>query len=480
MWFIILVIIAVMMYFFTGFTIWGLLCAGWFAFFKWIAENLLEGFLMGLCYVIGAIPFIFLTIAYPIPALPIIGIILLVVGVSVFSEYRDNVKKQEEKKAKELAEKRFKEEQKMRRTKLLNDFKQTYALPLPANWEIVNDNMENVVDKYVKLLSGVDINNKRELFELKLKAFYDVSVAAECEQMNLESPFDGLTNTSSLMRQGLHHDSPKVIEEMISTLNGCLKQLDNDNLTPYGAQLKSVNKQQTSFFGMSEKDKTEKMHKIYKNAKAEFEELLQLTNQLNTLLGIIRMYAYKNIHLGAELLNYERENSGGKSLTTEKSIADIANIKFHNLNINSISLEFHTIKSFATGALSTLDAIASSRSLSKFATNNPKTTGLIMVIEGVGNMLEERKEAIENNIRMQKKMVEQFGKMIDQYVKCKAEMVRGIEIAKAIINANRGFMHTYEPLRDKVFTSQQPLTMDDMQALALATSEYKKISMSKL
>lgn len=131
MWWIIIIVLGVMLYFFTGFTLWGLLCLGWFAFFRWLAEESYHSFVVVFCYIMAVLPFIPLTIAYPIPALPILGLLLLIGGIIFYLEKRDEIKAKRAAEAKKAEEQRLAKEQKDRREKLVTTFNNIYALPLP-------------------------------------------------------------------------------------------------------------------------------------------------------------------------------------------------------------------------------------------------------------------------------------------------------------------------------------------------------------
>ena len=115
---------------------------------------------------------------------------------------------------------------------------------------------------------------------------------------------------------------------------------------------------------------------------------------------------------------------------------------------------------------------------------NPKTSaaaaGAAILIGGAINLIDQHLENKEKNTKIRSQIIEAFGEIIDNYTYCKAIALRITEIAKTIIAANNGFIATYAPLRDKAFRDGQPLSMLDIQALAVVISEYRKISMAKL
>ena len=81
-----------------------------------------------------------------------------------------------------------------------------------------------------------------------------------------------------------------------------------------------------------------------------------------------------------------------------------------------------------------------------------------------------------------KDIIKNIKLMVDNYTKGQSQLLRAIEIIKAIKKANDGYMNVYEPLKHKVFDEDQPttVTMKDLQQLSLATKEYNKISQAKL
>jgi hypothetical protein len=103
-----------------------------------------------------------------------------------------------------------------------------------------------------------------------------------------------------------------------------------------------------------------------------------------------------------------------------------------------------------------------------------------VLLGAAANLIDQHLENKEMNAKIRAEIVEAFGEIIDDYTDCKALALRITEIAKTIVAANTGFIATYAPLRDKAFRDGEPLSMADIQALALVITEYRKISMAKL
>ena len=382
------------------------------------------------------------------------------------------------------------------RRRLLDRFNDIFALPLPEDWVIPDSDTATIIrgylDKYDNrkdIFARKDSQSKKEWYNLRLKAFYDVSVMAECDRLVVKYPYEAITESDENLRRDIDEDvivagKKTETEEMLSEYHELLR---DDHLAQYQAELQDVNNKKTGIFGifrMSEEEKTRKMHAIYTAALSETKELQEITDFLSLTLDCARIAAYKNIHLGVEVLSFNRDNVGGRSLTTEKSLADIGNIEVGNINFEKIDLDFSVLSSFTSGAINTLDSIASivssDKEFAKLVGKNPKMAGAAVLVGGAINLIDQHLENREKNAKVRAEIVEAFGDIVDQYTKCKGIAIRIVEIAEAIVKANNGFVATYAPLRDKVFVAGEPLSMADMQALALVISEYKKISMAKL
>ena len=98
----------------------------------------------------------------------------------------------------------------------------------------------------------------------------------------------------------------------------------------------------------------------------------------------------------------------------------------------------------------------------------------------IGDYFEKRAEVIDNNLNQQAEIIELFPKVVDGYLEGKSNTLRAIEIIRAIINANKGFIKIYAPLREKVFKEGIVPSLTELQQLAIATNEYNKISKTEL
>lgn len=386
------------------------------------------------------------------------------------------------------------------RRRLLNRFNEIFALPLPQDYTIPDSDTVTIMRGYLykydnrkDVYTRKDLQSKKEWYDLRLKAFYDISVYAECCRLGVKYPYNTLEMSIESLRKD--NDEDAIVKGQKSLpekrLTKYISELKDDKVAQYQAEFQEVNAKKTGMFGifrMTEDEKTENLHAIYNRMLFEAHELSFVATHLNALLDDIRIAAYKNIHLGVELLNFNRDNVGGKALTTEKGVADFKGLEVGKVDFAEIETDFNAISSFATGAIDTLDTISSvfksDEDLTDFVGKNPKTSlavaGAAALLGAAANVIDKHLENKERNAKIRAEIVEAFGEIIDDYTDCKALALRITEIAKTIIAANTGFIATYAPLRDKVFRDGEILSMADIQALALVITEYRKISMAKL
>ena len=116
--------------------------------------------------------------------------------------------------------------------------------------------------------------------------------------------------------------------------------------------------------------------------------------------------------------------------------------------------------------------------------SNPKMAMGAAALTFVGgallDKLDKHTQLVEEHTEFQKNLISNIKVMTEGYEEGKASSLRTIEIIRAIAKANKGFMAVYEPLREKCLENGELLTMQDMQAIAKATNDYKNISDSKL
>ena len=336
---------------------------------------------------------------------------------------------------------------------------------------------------------------KKELADTKLNVFYVSSIAAETasysEEKNFgENFFEPLKKTftdQNWYRMRCDKDESLILQgkslPIYSKAPYFVKILKDNKMTPILEELEEAKEIRTNkFFLFTDTkklaEKTQLFQSLYKEARSEFNELSEVTSKVNCMLKYARTCAYRNIYLGAELLNIIRENSGGAGLETAQNFVstDTDAVSVY-VDSNSISVDtLSIVKGSVSNALDYFEKNAD------YVSKNPKESIGIAALATVGNLLQARSEAINANLNAQTKILNEIPKITESYSAGQANTLRAIELLKAIIKANSGFTAIYAPLRDKVFVENAitEISMKDIQQLAKATSEYNKISRAEL
>lgn len=377
------------------------------------------------------------------------------------------------------------------------------AIPIPkasineSTW----DNLSGKLDELVRLYSEYknvsdDENVKRDkamrFFDAKLQFFYDVSVRCEAGTSVFREFDTQLKNAIAsknvyLLRKDPEESSLLQAKEysFASKLEGFKASANRMDISRLMNQYNAVKDMDTSgFLGFANVDKlarkTENLQKVYAPIKDEYDRLRRLSNDINYYLTYARTVAYRNIYLGVELLNYIRDNAGGKSLMTQKDTV-ITNKAMVVGSVSGDALHMDSMENVANTLNGLLTDTLEDKQLRKFVMNNPKMAAGAAALAVVGGFLNERIDKINNNNEMQKQFITSIGQMVDGFNSGKAGMLRAVEVIKALSKANIGFLAIYAPLRDKFFIEGCTVaTMRDLQNLAKATQEYKHISDTKL
>lgn len=342
------------------------------------------------------------------------------------------------------------------------------------------------------------------LRNLKLKYFYLYSIPSEMgEQTAAYQEF--VTQLSESNVRGLQYLRADKDEQQILSnkelplekeVKSSKKLLKINNMEPIIEALEEVKQYDTqNWIGIQStsklEEKTELLQQLCEAAQAEYKELSDLTEKLSTLLSYVRLCAYRNIYLGAELLSILTERSEGRSLTTQKDQISIAALDEDGLvELQSVELQsFDVVGSVAT-SLATLGAVfESDRDIRDFAYKNPKAAiGLAVAsvaLDAVFGWLDKRYALIDQHNQLQPQLIESINQMAEYYTEGQAKLFRIIELIKAITQSNKGFMAIYAPLRDKYLGDNLPAfsreeLLRDSHELRRATQYYKNISQSKL
>lgn len=239
--------------------------------------------------------------------------------------------------------------------------------------------------------------------------------------------------------------------------------------------------------------KTKQLQQCYNDFSDQVNSFGKLVAQINASLGMSRMIAYRNLYLGAELVNIIHETANGGMLTRiDDNLSGLSadSVDVSGLEAVGVKQTAINILDSSLGAVAVaVDNVLNNKAAKKYYKKNPKealaTAAVVAVgaaIDSVIDAWKERNALIARCLETQQELAANMESLVEQFLDSQAKASRAIELIGAIIKVNDGFMAIYEPLRDKVFVDRKPesVSLQELQQLVLAIKEYKSISDSKI
>lgn len=371
------------------------------------------------------------------------------------------------------------------------------AIQINVNYESCEEVLSRIDALIQQAASETDMSTvmkiRKQIVDMKLLFFYTYSIKAECGQNTVlytlyqeQQDQAKMSNNYNILRlnesEFLSSEDLTVFSLDVPQTIRLLKENKMDDIIQ---KFNHIQARDTSGIVFTDLDalsqKTADMNKFYNAARYEYTELDRLNKRINRALDFSRICAYRNIYLGIELINYIRTNAGGKTLTTEKTNVSVNSNEIVNISTLNLKLNMDILSNLGNTGKEIWNALEN-KDIRSFVSKNPKLAAGAAILSAVVNIVEERATAIENNNNAQTTMIKNIKKIYDGYVEGQVNLLREIEIIKAIFKANEGFMSIYMPIRKKVFDENDfsGITMQNIQQLAIAIGEYKKISTSKL
>lgn len=335
-----------------------------------------------------------------------------------------------------------------------------------------------------------------DFYNRKLKLFYNVSIPSEAISTEvLQTVNNAITEAESSRSVWILSESN---ESYVTKLIRDNSRYTANSLDANIDEFKELLEMDTSGFitkhdsGALEKQ-VAGLEKIFSSTVAFYDRHNNQINKINHALGVVRLVAYRNIYLGAELLNIVREGAGGGKLTTAfDSIDDSVDLAKSKVKIENFTTSDAISGMIASGldSLTTsVSTILNDKNTTKLAINNPKATAIAVagqaafaIIDSGIKAWKKRNAKIEGLLKKEEQLIENLEKVVDSYLMNLSSSERALELITAIIKVNDGFLTIYSPLSKKVFIDKSlaAISMTELQQLALAIGEYKKISDSKL
>lgn len=377
------------------------------------------------------------------------------------------------------------------------------GMPFPSS-AIGHDNYKAIKKSYLgfsSLLSRIkstdDKTMKTELRDKlrssKLRFLYEHSLKAEVSPdvyKEFKRQYDRSRNSPMVLRQDIPAASSRGAKELMQLTNfkGLLK---DDHLSPIIDRFNAVANRDTHKSGflsfMTDSDKkaqqTRDLQQLATAAKQEYDELMEINKHVSYALEFARGCAYRNIYLGAEMINYIKDTAGGGTLEKAQDSADMISLSQDTVNIEAFSIDANV----SDAALNTIGMMASTvmdnKQLQQLVKNNPKMSAGIAAVAAIGSAAYSYMSNLANNAEAQHQLINTVQQISEGYTEGKSAMFRAIEIIGSIVEANKGFMSVYAPLSKRVYVDGEVVPANlrnDISLLAKATKEYKKIADSKI
>lgn len=388
---------------------------------------------------------------------------------------------------------------KMRFAVITLGFKETFNIPMNDD-SIDSRNYEYAWNTYFELLKLSEEREKTtnplhrkkiydEIADKKLEIFYMASIKGEAKddvysEFERQLQYASSTQNINLLRQELPA-SQSIGANLLLQIDDFKWMLEDNKMEPILQKFKYVkNKDTHSDWGdWTSVDKlneqTNDLQALYHTAKYEYDELTKLGEKISYALDFARICAYRNLYLGIELLNYIRNNAGGKNLTTQKDNVDFSEIySLEQMGIGQVN--GIGINDFMSNFSDIMQVVCNNSTLIRYMKTNKKVAIGAAAVAGVFAYLEARNQKIEQNSQTQKQLVIQIRNIADGYSDGQAQLIRELEIIQAIVKSNKGFMAIYSDLAEKTFKQGYTPNKKEMNELCIAINEYKKISDTKI
>lgn len=460
----------------------------WWVLYKWVITIL--GALAAIYLTFKGVVWLFSQKIFWIIVGAIVGLQFLVCIVIVLIEQAKEKRKRE----KAEKEKAFQAQC----ASLADEFINTANIPMTSqavnhdNYEYCENALREIKNMIESLNATEDVAvSKRALADKKLEFFYNVSLYAQAQELFKTSPEDEVklrevfniaieSNDYNVLRNH-SFNCGNDYDLFNNELDEQKALLDDDRLAPYLKKLKEKESLDTAgFLGLTSSsklaEKAQALNTLYEDAVAEYSELDTVREKINYILDKQRVCAYERLYLGVELINYIRSNAGGKGLTKADGLVEM------NLDLGVVDVSNVGEADVVGIALNVFSNYAGNKNFVSYAIVNPKEAAGKAGLEILGNVLKARKESIDASNEVISQVVTQLPKIVDDYTACQAQLLRAIELIKALINANRGFEKIYFPLYEKVFVNDDvsSVSLKDVQLLAGAIKEFNTIAKSQL
>lgn len=386
---------------------------------------------------------------------------------------------------------------------LLFAFRNFLGFPLKSfeRW-----NYENAKKEYFKKttqLATLDKNNGIDdiynYYDEKLYLFYKYSIPVEtdsAEALRIFSSSIPVKNRNMMNRE--YKEPLELSDQAFVNLKNHNDKFGENTLDADTKKFKEFLDQDTEGFFTKHSSsllqrQVDGLENVYKSAAKKVDNYNKVISQINVTLSLSRLVAFRNIYLGAELVNIIRESAGGGKATVQNDIIETTILapikKMKNVNFTTsqavsemLAAGLSSIESFITDNLSM-------KQFQNYGENSTSNMTLGIIAAGAFGVInagieawKKRNEKIEALLKKEKVIMENMEKMVDGYLEQLKVSKRGLEVIRSLSKVNNGFIKVYTPLYEKVFIKKdiKSVTVIELQQLCLALNEFNKLSQTKL
>lgn len=378
------------------------------------------------------------------------------------------------------------------------------GLPFPlekvdeSNYDLLKGDYLSILEIKKHLLSSQSEADKAklraELAEKKIDFFYTKSMKYEITMPEVYSEFkrqydEGKTNNKLLLRRDISVSNSRGGLELLEYAEYKDLIINKDSLAPIIKKFEAVAKRNTKgmfliFTSSSKKaQQTKDMQFLVENAQNVYEKIKDINWHIAYALEYARACAYRNLYLGAELVNYIFDSAEGGTLTKK---SDDTNVKSLDVDTSYID-ELELNKSLFDGTLDQIEKMMSiiekNELIKKLVIDNPHVTIIVGILMEIIKIAHNYLDNLNANAEAQAQLTNDLQKIADAYNEGKASLLRAIEITGSIVEANKGYATIYEPLSEKVYVKgiiDKEELKNDIVQLAYVINKYKIIADSKV
>lgn len=327
--------------------------------------------------------------------------------------------------------------------------------------------------------------------DASLCLLYGVSLRTQCEKLGVpyepyHSALESAINKSNSLPMRTDDDELDILNHIPTHQLRELEELSrfaiDNNIHSYLDELEQISQRDTSgFLGESlelVEAKTSDMNIVVNKIYSDVESVKQWCININQVLNVARVEAFRNQYLGFELFNIiSRESEGSENMIEQSTInidqLDIPNLSFSiedfKLSLGDVAGKFIEVM----GAMSELNI------------KSGKGQAAVAVAGAAMALVAARNEKIEQNLSQQNAYHEYAQNVLPKLTSTIAQRKQAIDIIRLIVANNDAFMSVYVPLRNEIFVEKKaPKQIENcaerLSVLKSAVNQYYQISNKKI